>query len=229
MTDQPDQRPPEPYPPEYFARYDPSDDADFYLPARKVVHIDDGAIAALGTIYAELLPRAGTLLDLMSAWRSHLPPELAEAPDLGVVGLGMNAEELADNPQLARFVIHDLNRNWVLPFPDGSFDGAMCAVSVQYLTRPLEVFAEVARVLKPGAPFVVSFSNRCFPTKAVAVWHSTTDEQHVQLVGSYFHLSGRWAEPQARAYEPAGGDPLYVVWSQRAPTGSSEAPALSRP
>lgn len=151
---------PEPYPASYFEREDPTDDALFYALPRKVVHLDDGAIAALAAIYAELLPRSGTLLDLMSAWRSHLPPELAEAPELELVGLGMNAEELAENPQLARHVLHDLNRDSRLPFPDAAFDAAMCAVSVQYLTQPIEVFAEVARVLKPGAPFVVSFSKQ---------------------------------------------------------------------
>lgn len=204
------------YPDEYFRRVDPTDDALFYLPPRKVVHIDEGAIAALGAVYAELLPPAGTLLDLMSSWRSHLPDELASSAELTVVGLGMNAEEMADNPQLARFQIHDLNRDPRLPFPDASFDGAMCAVSVQYLTRPIEVFADVARVLKPSAPFLVSFSNRCFPTKAVAVWQATTDAQHVQLVGSYFSLSGSWDEPQGRIWRPPSGDPLYVVWAHRA-------------
>jgi ubiquinone/menaquinone biosynthesis C-methylase UbiE len=126
----------------------------------------------------------------------------------------MNAEEMDDNPQLARQVVHDLNREPRLPFSDSSFDGAMCAVSVQYLTRPIEVFADLARVLKQGAPLVISFSNRCFPTKAVAIWHSTT-EQHVQLVESYFRLSSGWAEPQARAWQPAAGDPLFVVWARR--------------
>jgi SAM-dependent methyltransferase len=151
--------PGEAYPAAYFERQDPSDDARFYDFPRKVVHIDDGAIAALGQAYAELLPRSGLLLDLMSSWRSHLPPELEGADGLEVVGLGMNAEEMADNPALERFVVHDLNREQTLPFQTGLFDGAMCAVSVQYLTRPIEVFAEVARVLKPGAPFVISFSN----------------------------------------------------------------------
>src|SRR5215207_2949600 len=171
-------RPPNdsPYPSAYFQRYDPAEDGVFYEMPRKVVHIDDGAIEALGGVYAELLPATGTLLDLMSAWRTHLPDELAARADLSVVGLGMNAEEMADNPQLSRSVVHDLNRDPTLPFPDEMFDGAMCAVSVQYLTRPLEVFREVARVLRPGAPFIVSFSNRCFPTKAVAVWHNTGDE-----------------------------------------------------
>ena len=215
MAYPPEQDPPAPYPPTYFERYDQTDDALFYEPVRKVVHIDDGAIAALGIIYAELLPRSGALLDLMSSWRTHLPAELAEAPGLEVVGLGMNAEEMADNPQLARHVLHDLNREPRLPFPDGTFDGAMCAVSIQYLTRPVEVFADVARVLKPGAPFLIAFSNRCFPKKAVAVWHSTTDEQHIQLVGSYFRLSAGWEEPQGWSWQPPGGDPLFAVWARR--------------
>jgi ubiquinone/menaquinone biosynthesis C-methylase UbiE len=89
----------------------------------------------------------------------------------------------------------------------------MCAVSVQYLVRPAEVFAEVRRVLKPGASFVVSFSNRCFPTKAVAVWRATDDQQHLNLVASYFALAGGWSEPEARAYQPTDGDPLCVVWA----------------
>lgn len=204
------------YPSRYFQRYDQSDDGLFYELPRKVVHIDDGAIAALGTVYAELLPRAGVLLDLMSSWRTHLPSELAEAPDLDVVGLGMNAEEMSDNPQLSRHVVHDLNREPRLPFPDAAFDGAICAVSVQYMTRPVEVFSDVARVLKSGAPFLLSFSNRCFPTKAVAVWQSTSDDQHVRLVGSYFQLSGQWGPPEARRFTPTVGDPLFVVWAYRA-------------
>jgi SAM-dependent methyltransferase len=209
------QPPSDSLPDAYFERLDPSDDAAFYDQARLVVHIDRGAIEALGEAYAELLPRGGTLLDLMSSWRSHLPPALAEAEGLSVVGLGMNDEEMEENPRLARHVWHDLNREPGLPFPDAAFDGAMCAVSIQYLTHPLEVFSEVARVLKPGAPFVVSFSNRCFPTKAVAIWHNTTDQQHIQLVGRYFNGSGSWTEPRARAFQPANGDPLYVVWAER--------------
>jgi SAM-dependent methyltransferase len=216
MSHQADQdQPASPYPASYFQRYDPTDDRLFYRPPRKVVHLDDSAIRALGAVYAELLPRSGTLLDLMSSWRTHLPAELASVPNLTVVGLGLNTEELADNPQLAHFLLHDLNRQPQLPFPNARFDAAMCAVSIQYLTRPIEVFAELARVLKPGAPFLVSFSNRCFPTKAVAIWHNTTDQQHVQLVESYFRLSRGWDEPQVRLWQPEGGDPLYVVWAIR--------------
>ena len=146
-SDRPDPGPAFAYPVSYFRRQDETEDGHFYYSPRKVVHIDEGAIAALGMVYADLLPRSGTLLDLMSAWRTHLPAKLADLPEAEVVGLGMNDEELADNPQLTRWLVHDLNARPRLPFEDGAFDGAMCAVSVQYMRRPLEIFAEVARCL----------------------------------------------------------------------------------
>ena len=202
------------YPPAAYDRDDESSDAGFYGFPRKVVHIDDGAIAALGRLYAEVLPAGGRLLDLMSSWRSHLPESVRYGE---VVGLGMNAEEMSDNPQLAKAVVHDLNRDPRLPFGDAEFDGATCAVSIQYLTHPVRVFRELHRVLRPGAPFVVSFSNRCFPTKAVAVWLGTTDHQHLMLVRSYFEAAGPWRDVTAEERSPDGnGDPLYAVWARTA-------------
>ena len=213
-------------PPAAYAREDESGDDAFYLIPRKVVHIDDGAIAALGRLYAEVLPAGGHLLDFMSSWRSHLPEGFRAAD---VVGLGMNAEEMADNPQLTRFVVHDVNRDPRLPFGDAEFDGAMCAVSVQYLTHPLRVFREVARVLRPGGPFVVSFSNRCFPTKAVAAWLYANDEQHVELVRSYFDTAGVFEYVKTEDRSAGGyGDPLYAVWA-RALTRVSPVPGRPCP
>src|SRR2546422_11344033 len=174
-----------------YTREDESPDDRFYSFPRRVVHIDDGAIAALGRLYSEVLPTGGRLLDLMSSWRSHLP-ERFQARE--VVGLGLNAEEMTDNPRLTRHIVHDLNRTPRLPFGNEEFDGAMCAVSIQYVTHPLLVFREVRRVLRPRAPFVVSFSNRCFPTKAVAVWLRTTDSQHVELVRAYFERATGWLD-----------------------------------
>jgi SAM-dependent methyltransferase len=200
------------YPPDAYARDDESPDTAFYGVPRKVVHIDDGAIAALGRLYAELLPARGRLLDLMSSWRSHLP---AGGPGREVVGLGLNAEEMADNPQLAASVVHDVNREPRLPFGDAEFDGAMCAVSVQYVVHPVRLFRELQRVLRAGAPFVVSFSNRCFPTKAVAVWLGTSDQQHRLLVRSYFEAAGGWRDVTDEDRSPDGnGDPLYAVWAR---------------
>jgi SAM-dependent methyltransferase len=209
---------PDQFPAEYFRRHDESNDFDFYIAPRKVVHIDDEAIATLTEFLRGVLPESGALLDLMSSWRSHLPPEMAFSR---VVGLGINADEMADNPQLTEYVLHSLNHDPILPFDDAVFEAAVCTVSVQYLIHPIEVFRQVARVLKPGAPFVVSFSNRCFPTKAVAIWQSTDDKQHMELVARYFALAGGWTDIQAqfkagkRGLFGGGSDPLYVVWARR--------------
>ncbi|HTO13432.1 MAG TPA: methyltransferase domain-containing protein [Candidatus Binatia bacterium] len=200
------------FPPAAYEREDESPDAQFYDTPRKVVHIDDRAIAALGRLYEEVLPAGGRLLDLLSSWRSHVPDRF----DAEVVGLGLNAEEMGDNPHLSYHVIHDVNREPRLPFEEQFFDGAMCAVSIQYVTHPVAFFAEVRRVLRPGAPFVVTFSNRCFPTKAVAVWLNTTDAHHVELVQAYFEAAGGWTKPVADNRSPGPeGDPLYAVWARR--------------
>lgn len=149
------------WPQELFDRQDPTPDEQFYFEPRKVVHIDLYAIQAVTDLYRELVPPNGVILDLMSAWRSHLPTEVKYQR---VVGLGMNAEELADNPELNEFVLHNLNSDKPLPFGDNTFDAVLCVVSVQYLTRPVETFNEVARVLTSGAPLIVTFPNRCLPT-----------------------------------------------------------------
>ena len=194
-------------PADFFRRVDDSDDELFYSTPRLVVHIDDGAIAKVGEIYARILPQAGAILDLMSSWRSHLPAHLRLAR---LVGLGMNRAEMEDNPALTEIVIHNLNRAPRLPFADAEFDGAVVTVSVQYMTSPLETFGEVARVLKPGAPFIVTFSNRMFPTKAVAVWQNLDDYDHVKLVARYFMESGGFENIEAidkSAPDPLGSNP----------------------
>ena len=188
-----------------FARIDPADDAEFYAVDRLVTHLEDGAIEALRTFYGSLLPEGARVLDLMSSWRSHLPRSGIGS----VTGLGMNAAEMADNPQLSDFVVHDLNARPALPFDDAAFDAVVCTVSVQYLTSPLDVFADVRRVMRPGAPIAVAFSNRCFPTKAVAVWRYGTDADHVDLVRAYLASSG-FAEVDAQRLA-SPDDPVFVV------------------
>ena len=196
--------------PEHFRRYDETPDELFYREPRMVTHIDDAAIAAATAFYRTLLPGGGRVLDLMTSWVSHLP---ADADYAAVAGLGMNAEELEANARLSERVVKDLNADPHLPWHDATFDGAIVTVSVQYLTRPVEVFAEVGRVLRPGAPFAVVYSNRCFPTKAVAVWQMLGDREHAELLGLYFRQSGRFA--QSRAYDlspnPGQTDPLFAV------------------
>jgi len=195
-------------PQRYFERYDETTDESFYEQPRLVTHIDDGAIAAVTALYRDLLPPGGAILDLMSSWVSHLPPEVTYSR---VVGLGMNAAELAANPRLTERVVQNLNTTPVLPFAARLFDGAGICVSVQYLTQPVAVFREIARVLRPGAPLLVTFSNRCFPTKAVAVWQALDDAGHAALVQRYFADAGGWPDVQVRAQRPRRGDPLYGV------------------
>ncbi|WP_129673663.1 class I SAM-dependent methyltransferase [Candidatus Chloroploca sp. Khr17] len=197
-------------PANYFKRYDESDDRGFYLYPRLTAHIDEAASAATSQLFRELLPPGGRILDLMSSFVSHMPLEVTYAE---VVGLGLNEEEMRNNAQLDACVIHDLNKEPHLPFDDASFDGAVCTVSVQYMTRPIEVFAEMGRVLRPGSPFIVTFSNRCFPSKAVQIWVNTSDAQHSILVRRYFELAGCFDEIVSLDRSPRRwlSDPLYAV------------------
>jgi SAM-dependent methyltransferase len=191
-----------------FDRMDPSDDALFYAQPRKVVHLEEGAIEALRARYDGLLPRSGRILDLMSSWRSHLPADLGP-----VTGLGMNAEEMADNPQLADFVVHDVNADPRLPFDDDAFTAVVCAVSVQYLTRPVEVLTDVRRVLSPGGPIVISFSNRCFPTKAVLAWLTAGPSDHELLVQGYLLEAGFTDVTVEHLTSP--DDPVTLVYGSK--------------
>ena len=200
------------FPPGFFDRADESPDAIFYAPDRLVTHIDDDAIAAVGELYEEL-ELTGDVLDICSSWISHF-----RSPPRRLVAMGMNETELRANEAASSWVVKDLNVDPTLPFGDGSFDAVTCCVSVDYLTRPLEVFAEVARVLRPGGPFVVTFSNRCFPTKAIRGWLSTDGEGHCAIVTTYFELTAGFDEPTARLRNPgARTDPLYAVVARRAP------------
>ena len=190
-----------------FRKADPTPDAAFYAAPRFVTHIDDAAIAAVTRCYRDVLPAGGAVLDLMSSWVSHLPEDVAYA---SVVGHGMNAAELAANPRLSRWFVRDLNREPTLPLETASLDGACQCVSIQYLQRPVEVLRELHRCLRPGAPFVASFSNRCFPTKAVAIWQALTGEQQQGLVGAYLREAG-FVDVATDAFLPGRGDPLRIV------------------
>ena len=200
------------FPEGFFARTDESPDDGFYAPPRLVTHIDEEAIAAVGALYDEL-GIDGEVLDLCSSWVSHF----RTAPRR-LIALGMNPAELERNAQAAEWLVHDLNADPTLPFANESFDAATCCVSIDYLVRPLEVVDEVARVLRPGGPFVVTFSNRLFPTKAIRGWLATDDEAHLAIVTEYFRRSDGWGEVTAQRRTPTmhRGDPLFAVWAFRA-------------
>jgi SAM-dependent methyltransferase len=201
------------FPPDYFRRTDESPDELFYARPRFVAHIDDGAIAAVTALYREHLPPNGAVLDLMSSWISHLPEDVAYSR---VVGLGMNREELAANTRLDSFVVHNLNAQPTLPFADAEFDAVTICVSVDYLSQPVDVLRECGRVTTPGGVIVITFSNRCFPTKAIAAWHALDDVGHVNLVGAFLRETGAWEQIQGVDASPdSGGDPLFAVLARR--------------
>ena len=202
-------------PPAAFARIDETDDRLFYTDPRIVTHIDDNAVAAIKEFFGQTLPRNAAILDLMSSAFSHLPEGF---PTQRMVGLGLNAVELHVNPVLDEHVIHDLNADPTLPFDDGEFAAVIMTVSMQYLTKPVEVFREVHRILQPDGPFIIIFSNRLFPTKAVYIWRVTSDTEHAELVQHYFRLAGGYAEitfldctPQTDEYT----DPVYIVMANK--------------
>lgn len=208
-----------PFPAGFFGRDDDSSDRRFYGAPRFVTHIDDAAIEAVGALYAELgvdgssgEPRR--VLDLMSSWVSHLQTAPTE-----LVVLGLNADELDANPMATERVVQDLNTDPTLPFADASFDAVLCCVSVDYLVDPVAVLREAARVLRPGAPAVITFSNRCFPSKAVHGWLATDDIGRVAVVAAYLRTAGGYDAPEASLRTPDRaayrGDPLYAVVARR--------------
>jgi ubiquinone/menaquinone biosynthesis C-methylase UbiE len=106
--------------------------------------------------------------------------------------MGMNEEELQRNPVLTEFVVKDLNVDPKLPYGDDSFDVITNVVSVDYLTRPLEIFQEMHRVLKPGGLAIMSFSNRCFPTKGEAMHLLGAPMRHLKLLRSQACYLKQW-------------------------------------
>ena len=207
-----------------FDREDETSDALFYKKPRFVDHIDQKAITTISELYGSLMRPKMAVLDLMSAWRSHVP----ENADLAsLVGLGMNAEEMSDNPQLTDYLVHDLNVNPKLPFKDNSFDMVICTVSVEYLIHPDDVFADVARVLRPGGTFALTFSNRWFPPKTIRIWPELHEFERMGLVLEYFLRTGKfnglntfssrgWPRPETDKYYPQNfiSDPVYGVWGK---------------
>ena len=208
--------------PSDFSRDNEASDADFYQKPRIVSHLDTTALETVENLYSRLIPKNARILDLMSGPDSHLKTDISP---VSVTGLGMNMEELETNPILTQRIVHDLNEDPVLPLPENSFEAVINTVSVDYMIKPLEVFTEVARVLKPKGLFIVVFSNRMFPPKAVAIWKVTRENARVDLVKKFFRLSGKFSiegyteskgkpRPEDDKYFHLGipSDPIYAVW-----------------
>ena len=190
-----------------FNRQDDSADEAFYSTPRMVNHIDDATINEITRFYRETLSPEDDLLDLMSSWVSHLPVDVTYRK---VTGLGMNLDELNANARLDEALVHNLNKTPDLPFPDASFNAVMIVVSIQYLTRPFEVFEEIQRVLKPGGKCIVAMSHRLFPTKAIYAFQTLAPQDRVQLVKEYMRRGGL-SEIEFIDRSPEKADPLWII------------------
>jgi SAM-dependent methyltransferase len=217
-----------------FSRLDENNDAQFYATDRFVSHLDSLALETVKKLIGELIvEETPVILDLMAGWDSHIPEGLEPSR---VVGLGLNNNELSRNTSLTEIVIHDLNMDPILPFPDGSFDAVINTVSVDYMTRPVQVFREVGRILRPGGLFLVIFSNRMFPEKAIKVWRDSSEEERVLLVEDLFKEAGLFEKvsvfvskgkprPKNDRYSHLGvpSDPIYAVYADRRGGSPSKA------
>ncbi|MCJ7683609.1 MAG: class I SAM-dependent methyltransferase [Desulfobacteraceae bacterium] len=209
-----------------FSRLDDSNDSRFYKTDRFVSHLDSLALSTVQHVIGRLIIEENpVILDLMAGWDSHIPNDLKGSY---IVGLGLNENELKRNKKLTRYVLHDLNQDPHLPFPDGTFDVVMNTVSVDYMTLPIDVFKEVGRILKPGGLFLVIFSNRMFPQKAVKVWRDSDENERVILVNDFFDRSGAFektsrfaskGKPRPKDDKYAGAtlvsDPIYAVYAEK--------------
>ncbi len=208
-----------------FDRIDETTDSNFYQQQRKVHHLDANARQSIADLYGHQIANGSKVLDLMASWESHLPQS---RNDIELSGLGMNKYELKANSQLSDYRLHDLNQNPALPYEDESFDVVICTASVEYLIQPLRVFAEIRRILKPGGQCMMTFSNRWFPTKSIALWSEMHEFERVGLVIEYFRQSG-WSGKintlsSRGLHRPVDDphyaktqitDPVYAVWSQK--------------
>ncbi len=196
-----------PLPAGWLRRIDESPDALFYRQPRFVAHIDQATIEALTSFYREFIPPGSDVLDLMSSWISHLPDDVSYGR---VAGLGMNAAELQANPRLTDHCVHDLNAQPALPYPEATFDRITLAVSVQYLTRPVEVMAAAHKALRESGAMCIAMSHRLFPTKAILAFHELGAADRVRLVRHYLEAGG-FSDVTFIDRSPANADPLWLV------------------
>jgi SAM-dependent methyltransferase len=210
-----------------FSRLDETDDKTFYARDRFVSHLDSLALSTIERLIGDLIvEEKPVILDLMAGWDSHIPGKLNPGK---VIGLGLNENELKENRALSDCVIHDLNKDPKLPLRGSTFDAVINTVSVDYMTKPVDVFRDVGRILKPGGLFLVIFSNRMFPQKAVKIWKDSGEEERILLVEGFFRDAGLFEKPtlfvskgkprpkdDKYAHMGIPSDPVYALYAERA-------------
>ena len=166
---------------------DISDDEIFYQQPRFVHHLSDSFRTRLTNLYSEYLLKHYIILDLMSSWVSHLPPNIRYKK---VIGHGMNQAELSSNERLDRFFVQNLNKKQNMPIEDSSIDVGLIVAGWQYLQYPEMVSLELSRVIKSDSLLIISFTNRAFWTKAPNIWTYSSEEKRIEYVTSVLTSNG---------------------------------------
>lgn len=204
--------------PQAFTRANNEPDAVFYAKTQHVPSIDLGARAAVTALYQTTLPASGTILDLMAGTESHLPPE---ATHEHVIGLDINPKSLAANSALTERLVQDLNSLFVTDLQQNTLDAVCVCDGVAYLTHPLDVFEDVHRVLRPGAPFIITFSDHFHPQKAVALWQALDGPDRVRFVTHMLEKTGFVDLDTGEVVPPedltAWEDTVYAVIGRKPP------------
>jgi SAM-dependent methyltransferase/FKBP-type peptidyl-prolyl cis-trans isomerase 2 len=207
-----------------FQRDDERPDDHFYQESRLVHHLDSTARETICSRYGQLIPAGARVLDLMGSWDSHLPQELELS---GLTVLGLNEAELRHNPRAGETLVQDLNIRPTLSFAENSFDAVLCTASIEYLTDPLTVMAEVRRVLRPGGLLAFAFSNRWFPPKAVRVWTEMHEFERMGWVSELILTTGGFCDlatfsrrglprPSDDPHRELWfSDPVFMVWGRK--------------
>lgn len=173
--------------PAAFTRANSEPDRDFFARRSESTLMDAGARTAVTALYQTTLPASGVILDLMAGELSHLPEESAHET---VIGLDVNEAGLVRNKALSQRIVQDINETSHIDLPDASLDAACLCDGFAYLTDPLGVFQEIHRLLRPGAPFIVTFSDNFIPQKAVALWQALDPADRARLVSLMLDRAG---------------------------------------
>jgi len=96
------------------------------------------------------------------------------------------------------------------------------------MVQPFMVFSEIARILKPGGRFILTFSRPQHASKTIRIWEGCHEFERPGIMLEYFLRDGlfndlhSWSmrglvrpadDKQSSAQETA--DPLHAIWGSK--------------
>tara|TARA_Y100001968_G_scaffold243568_1_gene227455 strand:- start:344 stop:994 length:651 start_codon:yes stop_codon:yes gene_type:complete len=168
-------------------KIDISNDEIFYQQPRYVHHLSLSFRERLTKLYSKYICNHYVILDLMSSWVSHLPPQIKYKK---IIGHGMNKSELMANRRLDKFWVQNLNETQNMPIEDSFIDIGLIVAGWQYLQYPEKVSLELSRIIKNESLLIISFTNRAFWTKSPRIWTNSSEERRIEYVKSVLSENG---------------------------------------